>query len=317
MAKSETKLMQGVAIMIMIFYHLFNPSDVQNYNDTLIGSVAKVNNPVPLYVILSGIGLYYKYRQGNDGNKLKRCFSLYLRFWTILTLFLLVGLAIGKKYNLDFITIVLNYTVWHSGYYLPAWFILPYVILALGYNFIFRFFDKLNLLLSIFVFYGIYLMSSYLNSYLFFRLNVFQTFYIVFPFIVGAIIAKYNVVSKIKDWFDNKNAFIPYILILLLVILRYFVPTGAVISFYYAALIILVSGAKKHVLVQKVLLSLGKASVNMWLIHAWLCWYLFSDFFYSLGNPALIFIAVTLVSYLLSKCFDALFSLIPIFKKTN
>ena len=47
MTREESKMMQGVAILIMIFYHLFN---VGEYSNTFVGNLAKANNPVPFYV---------------------------------------------------------------------------------------------------------------------------------------------------------------------------------------------------------------------------------------------------------------------------
>ena len=77
MSREECKMMQGVAILMMLFYHLFNPNDVPIYADSVLGNIARANNPVPMYVILSGIGLYYTYKRGYDSNRIRRCLLLY------------------------------------------------------------------------------------------------------------------------------------------------------------------------------------------------------------------------------------------------
>lgn len=48
---------------------------------------------------------------------------------------------------------------------------------------------------------------------------------------------------------------------------------------------------------RRVLEKLGDQSMNMWMIHTWLCYYLFHNFFYGLRYPLLIFAAVTVASY--------------------
>lgn len=50
-------------------------------------------------------------------------------------------------------------------------------------------------------------------------------------------------------------------------------------------------------IVRKILCRLGDQSMNMWMIHTWLCYYLFHNFFYSFKYPIFIFSAVTIASY--------------------
>lgn len=304
MTREDSKMMQGVAILMMIFYHLFNPHDVPSFSNTVIGNMARASNPVPMYVLLSGVGLYYTYLRQHDNNRIKRCFRLYLRYWIILSAFILICIFMHYKINLDADNILYNYSAFKTTYYLPSWFILPYVILAICYPLIFRFVDKLGLWLTLIVFYVIYMAASYLNNYDFFRHNAFQSLYIVFPFVVGGILAKYNLAEKAKRFFEGKHVILPYLLVIILVVIRYFVYTGAVITFYSASLILLLVAARKPMWLQRMLLSLGKASVNMWLIHAWLCWYLFADYFYALKFTPLIFALATFVCYIMAKLFD-------------
>lgn len=45
---------------------------------------------------------------------------------------------------------------------------------------------------------------------------------------------------------------------------------------------------------------LGKHSLNIWLIHTWLCYYLFKDFIYGFKYPLLIFIVTITLSIFVS-----------------
>ena len=48
MLREESKMMQGVGILSMIFYHLFNPSFHRGYLNTILGNMGRARNPVPL-----------------------------------------------------------------------------------------------------------------------------------------------------------------------------------------------------------------------------------------------------------------------------
>lgn len=49
-----------------------------------------------------------------------------------------------------------------------------------------------------------------------------------------------------------------------------------------------------------VLCSLGKHSMNMWMIHTWFCYYLFKPFIYGFKYPIVIFLVLIILSYLTS-----------------
>lgn len=61
-------------------------------------------------------------------------------------------------------------------------------------------------------------------------------------------------------------------------------------------------------MVDKVLAHLGDHSMNMWLIHAWFCYYIFHDFVYSLRYPLVIYVVLVIVSLLCSYLVNAIFS---------
>lgn len=55
---------------------------------------------------------------------------------------------------------------------------------------------------------------------------------------------------------------------------------------------------------EKFLIALGKQSMNMWMIHSWLCYYLFHDFIYSFRYPIIILVVLTFLSYYIGIVVD-------------
>ena len=87
MSKEDSFIMKGVAIMIMLFFHLFEPK-VQLYNGTMYAVLARANNPVPFYLILSGYGLFIVNRK-TDFHRYSRLINLYIHYWIISLIFIL------------------------------------------------------------------------------------------------------------------------------------------------------------------------------------------------------------------------------------
>lgn len=313
MTRDESKVMQGVAILMMILFHLF-PWDKQvaNFSPVLV-RFSLANNPVPLYTLLSGYGFYKVYqRRCKDKHRVSRCVRLYSIYWITMTVFMAVWVVGGVEFPAITPRSVLeNYTGWRSSFYLPSWFVLPYVILALAYPWIMKTIERYKAVVSLMVAYSVYAIMAYLTRYAFFQQNVLQVFYIFFPFVLGGVMAKCNIV----EWFKGKchNGWLPWLLLVAVIVLRYFVRTGAVVAFYSAALAILVTAAPKPQWLGRMLHELGRMNVWMWMIHGWLCWYIFSDIFYSLHYPILIFLAVSGASYIIALAFDVATK--PIFHK--
>ena len=317
MTREESKMMQGVAILIMIFYHLFNPHDAAEYTGTVIGKIAMANNPVPFYVFLSGYGLYRSYASGGGKSNFSRSITLYGHYWLVLTAFLIVSYTLhDNRCHLTTSELISNYLGIKSTYYLPSWFILPYSILILASGFIFNIIKKTNNIYSFVIGYTIYFIAAYLNRNTWFQANAFQVLYIIFPFILGALAAKTEVIEKTKIQIRKHRQVVPIILILMLIIIRVFLPTGAIISLYAAAFITLFATLRKTRWIENILLKLGKANLNMWMIHAWICWYLFREEVYNIGNPLLIFISVTISSYILAIFFEYIYKAIILINKS-
>lgn len=305
MTREESKMMQGLGILVMIFYHLFEPHMNPEFANTVIGNMGRAANPVPLYCLLSGYGLYIVHSQGKDKHRWTRCAKLYTNYWMITAMFVCISLLMGQtRCILSPSVIVSNMVDWHTDYYLPAWFILPYCILSVCSQWIFRVTDKLNVWLVLIIGYGIYVFSSRMNVYDWFRMNIFQTLYIFFPFLLGGVMARTRLVERCDAWLSKMPLALVDVFLGCVLVVRYFLYTGAVISFFWAAVIVIAVHHVRRVGGGIVLKFFGKHNLNMWMIHAWICSYLFRPQIAALGNPLLMFLVEVGVCVVLSMVFN-------------
>ena len=90
-SKDNTSALKGVAILFMMFAHLFNRiefCDLCNpllyiQGEPLIHYMIFAMNPVDFFMVLSGYGLYYTFCHGRRNN-LKRTLRLYIHYWITL-----------------------------------------------------------------------------------------------------------------------------------------------------------------------------------------------------------------------------------------
>ena len=84
-SKDNSSALKGIAILFMIFAHLFNRLEFCNLSfpllyikgEPLIHYMIFAMNPVDFFITLSGYGLYYTFSQGRKNN-FKRILKLYI-----------------------------------------------------------------------------------------------------------------------------------------------------------------------------------------------------------------------------------------------
>ena len=105
--RSETKCLQGIAILFMLGLHLFNRIDISNFYDVKIylGGVPLLTRVsyifdacVPIYLFCSGYGLYISEDIGNNMKKrAHRVLKLLIRFWIVMIFTCCVGFILGMR----------------------------------------------------------------------------------------------------------------------------------------------------------------------------------------------------------------------------
>lgn len=207
MTKEQTIQIKGIAILMMLFLHLFMSGQVAEMCSPVlfIGSTPLVQiltrscTPVGIFLILSGYGLSYVYAHGklNLAKQLKRLFKLYLHYWIILLVFVGIGCFVAPdKYPGSVLTILSNVTSWDTTYNAEIWFLFPYALLSLTAFAIFRVMDKIGNLAS-FILTGILYLAAcaFISRYLAPR-HLYHEVYspivtyfdLLFEFVLGAIL---------------------------------------------------------------------------------------------------------------------------------
>jgi len=175
MTREQTTILKGVAILMMLFLHLFNGSNLSAVCEPLIfvGGTPLVHiinracNPVGIFLMLSGYGLSYTYYRGKlsvNGQE-RRLLKLYIHYWLILLIFVSIGFFVKpSKYPGSLLDIIMNFTSLSSSYNSETWFLFPYTLLSLTSIWIFKCIDKLGSVKSIVVSWILYMVSCYVIS---------------------------------------------------------------------------------------------------------------------------------------------------------
>ena len=313
MSKETSLALKGVAILLMLYFHLFNEIGLvercTNFcfidGMPLAYLLSRFTHPVEMFVILSGYGLYFVYCRGGY-DMIKKIKSLYIHYWISLLLFIPLGaILIGPEtYPGSFDRIISNVTGWYTNWNGTIWFLFPYCLLAFSSSFVFRIIDRVRPLLVLcvsFVFslVGMYLVSRFGGSSLYeCQILHMPIIYVnlLFSFLLGAYLLKLDIIKKVK--LDRS---ICWILLLLLIIVRCCFRTGAFHSIFSFLFVILFAKASRPVFLNKFLIEMGNKSTSMWFVHAFFCYYYFKDFIYSFKYIPLVFIALLVCSYVVAS----------------
>ena len=307
--------MKGVAILLMIFLHLFDdPFKVDLCkNFIFIGGIpfihilSRASHPVAFFLIIGGYGLYRVY-QKNDPNRFRRILKLYIHWILILTVFVFIGWLFinSTKYPGGALKFIGNASGFDWSYNHTSWFLFPYVILSIFSKYIFKLYSKFRAIYIIIFTIFLKLTTSYLISrhgqFFFVRHYIYDfmlPFHLLFDFSLGVLSARNNWFEKVKIFIKNYkyNQFYAWSALILLI----FINCIFKYNFFYAFLIITcISIINLPKLIKKCLIKLGNQSMNMWFIHGWFIYCFFSDFIYSFKYPIVIFVVLTVISYICS-----------------
>lgn len=325
--------MKGVAILLMLFYHLFNrPENVALCSDIIIAGIAgdslcyilsRAANPVFFFLILSGYGLYISnHREGGDKNRYHRIWTLMKNYWLTLLIFIPIGYLLGKDgYPGNWQTVIENVTAYRVTWNREIWFLFPYVLLALLAPIVVKVVDKVGITLtlligccttvlsmSVFHFIG----EAYIMKICFVCYNPLMLLHFIMPFLVGCCYAKCVMENKnncppIAEILNGKWANV--ILVFSLVLLVTFKCTGTPIlqqALYVFAFIWIFNHIQLNKYITQVLQIFGKHSTTIWFIHSYFCYYFFHDVVFSLKYPIVIFFSLAIVSLVVAIVIDTL-----------
>lgn len=330
LTKFESLQLKGSAILIMVLLHLFNRQEnidkciisINLLGEPLISQLAKfVEICVPLYLFLSGYGLYLLFLKNDTIFPLKRILKLYLVFWSCFIIFISFGCFwVPELYPGNWKIFIENLTAWKTSYNWEWWFIFPYIILIGVSNILFTCIRRWNFFTSFLFSCVVYVISywvissykSYLlESYALF--NLFEFLRMVCSFMWGALFAKYDLFQRIKKNV-SLNTYCNNILMIVILVCAFLIR--AVMSIHAASIFFMVIFAccfyliKKSSCIEKFFVLMGRHSTNIWLVHTFFCYYYFHDFIYGLKYPFLIYIVTLGLSVISSVVINKLYQLL-------
>ncbi|MDE5987100.1 MAG: hypothetical protein K2H16_07490 [Prevotella sp.] len=343
MSKDTSIQLKGIAILLMLWLHLFSSYDMTAYytstvcwinGDPLPYALRKLGAMcVPMYAFLGGIGLTATYTNSKTGKiqTWRRVSRLYTNLWAVLLLFYPMGATLNPELFLtspaDIIQNAIGLKYSFNGAW---WFLLPYALIILASNTVISHMlragtrkETLYLLLSIAGWLMAYMaMDQHIStgtdiadSLLTTALNTLTIF---FPFLSGVSMRKHSIVTKLKKRLSDgkKNGKKTSSLLLLLATALAFVKlciggSGMINPWFAIAFIMLYAVSPHPRWVEKTATFFGRHSTNMWLTHNFFFFHIFGYAIYRLEYPLLIYAALILLSLLSSAAVRLLLRIIP------
>lgn len=319
MTKEQTNILKGIAILMMLFLHLFNGSNLTDVCEPLlfIGStplvhiISKACNPVGIFLMLSGYGLSYTYFRGKlsfTGQE-HRLLKLYIHYWIILLIFVSIGSFVRpEKYPGSLSDIIMNFTSISNSYNSETWFLFPYALLSLTSVWIFKCIDKLGCVKSIIITWILYMISCYITSryiavnkaYTEWYTYIITYFNVLFSFVTGAVFHRQVEKGKGSIPFLHSHKLITFAILMTLIIINFFISSAATSYLFEFSYIFLLLHLSFNGITKRFLIAMGKQSMVMWLIHSFFCYHIFHDFIYGFRYPLVIYVVLIIISYVVS-----------------
>lgn len=316
LTKNQVSITKGLAILFMLFIHLFCRKDIAGYYDVFI----KINGvplvyylalfcdaSIAIYCFCSGYGLLTSYKNDEKTyfqRNIIRLFKLYINYWIILVIFVLgIGFIVGKTavYPGSFKMFFLAFTAISTTYNGAWWFLTTYIVLVLCSPFIHKIIIKYNskivLLLSVLFYFiaylqrikGMIVFDNLVLSWLITQLALFGTSQ--FPFVVGGIFANQRIYSQLYNLFKQvkfKNL-IFIIIIIGMIIFHSLLETAFLAPFIGIPFTCLFNLMDKPHWLNKILGYLKVHSTNIWLTHMFFYTIFFKELVFYPNYPILIF----------------------------
>lgn len=262
MNKAEALQLKGMAILMMLFLHLFNTTGRVELCDTFINfwngkplvlAMSRIAAfCVPIYLFISGYGLTEACKKKGVGNMhpLKRIFKLYVNFWVVFVIFVPLGHYLNPGlYTADIPVLLANFFAVRCDYNNEWWFLFPYFMLVLSFRPLVHLVSRLTprqnlcLVLLMFVFHlsvrpileavgafpGDHLVNGYFSTLTSFTLGVLFAHYDLFPVCAGYISSR----------LPSKKSLILALLLAVLLVLRMMLGPSVINPLFLVPFVIL------------------------------------------------------------------------------
>lgn len=313
MSREQSAIIKGLAILLMLVYHLNNIPGIQGLDNCIADTVITASHPINYFILVSGYGLYCAFRQGRLtwGYLLRRTVKLYLAYWLVLLVFVigLGSLLYPGRFSLSWDVLFVNFTAWRWDYCIYTWFLFPYVLMSFTSKWVFSLIDWLGNVLSIISSVLLYLFVAAVVSYfiapLMSQYHVLNHLVVwiqsVLVMVVGAVFARLTLDGRCvtKNELYGKNT-----LVVIMLLLSFFIRGqvhSMVLNPFHAALVVwLVLHLDFRGLSKRVMVELGNKSMIMWFAQGFLAVVMFSEYYLQLRWPLLIWVVWTIICYIVA-----------------
>lgn len=319
MSKEESVIIKGVAIILMLYLHLFSKANISELchpllyinNTPLVYLLSRAASPVAFFIILSGYGFGYLYNAGRLSffSQINRLLKLYTTYWVILAIFVSIGCFIRPEmYPGNFGKIISNITSWSCTYNYETWFLFPYAAISLTAYPIIKLENKIGIYPSLVISFIISFSSNYITSRYIAVYHLYDTilahiltyFSFFFCFTLGAVLFRLSLKHEIRKRVLKENPMLVIILLSLLIFIRCLFASGVFHSIYVFVFIFLFLHLSLNNATKVLLTTLGKYSMPIWMTHSFFCYYLFPDFIYDFKYPIVIWMVLLTISLIVS-----------------
>lgn len=320
MNKETSTIIKGVAILMMLFYHLFGRDDLGDLctpllyigNTPLVKYLSNACYPVSFFMILSGYGLTYCYKKNQLSLSIqsKRIMKLYVHYWLILLIFVTIGHFIKPDvYPNDLLHVLANIVGIRCTYNGETWFLLPYAIISLLswwiIDFVYHLNEKRKIIITLIIYSIVFLTTRYIvyhqlenTTLLTILLQPFFIVQLTFYFSLGILL--FRLLENEPTALKAVKPTIYFIIIIVLFIIKSMIKVTIADGLYAFIIIFCISHLQLHRLFHNIFYKLGQYSMPMWMTHTFFAVYLFQDFIYGFKYPLLIWLVLIALSYLVS-----------------
>lgn len=334
-SKETTLILKGIAILMMIFLHLFNRAEYYSLCESfihidgipLVYFIARACNPVGFFCFLSGYGVYYSYRK-REGKVMesiigggKKSIKLYVSLWVLFLVFVpICSLVKPDVYPGDMNTVMTNILAYTNTWNHTVWFVLPFVMVMMTYGLWMKFLkSKKGMvvvgLLFLILYYAVAVLYGRKMEYIFshrYILHCCRFVELLTPFTFGAIAQRLSNV-ELPAWLKPSYLHISCV-VLAVAMFAYSAACGMPLYPIYCALFMIVlANIRYGGLLSNILRVFGKYSMIIWLTHVYYFEVLFRNQIFQLKYPLFVFIAVTIISLVAAMLLDRVIT--PITKR--
>lgn len=353
--KTDTKCIKGVAVLLMLWHHLFN--DTRIYCYTEISGIGKYNIIfakllgnicVSIFLFMGGYGSFRQLQKSKKINILKKIKGLYVSYWRIFLPFVVIGILFFQQQpnycqdvfichvfdHITWKTFLLNMLCLSSDINREHWFLSCYIITLLLFGIYAKWLQEFSIRSTIiffiayylFTFFGLFLLGQqfgWMNDGFYKKILATNSFWSVL-FLTGCICAKYDLLEKFMLFEKNNTHFTWHLQLLLMFLLVSLRMLCSYLFIYYLEFLIVpffvfivILWLRKIKRLYSIVTKVGQYSTNMWLIHTFLCYYYIftAKLIYSLRFQFLEYLLFCLIVYILAIIIDKVWNYIVNIKK--